>query len=262
MRKIVFGVIITLVVLFTFKYCDDKKEAEIVIEEHSALIQEQIKNVGKLVVTEGHFSEVFSYKNSKAIFGDLVSAEKKALVVVNADVTVAYDLSEIEYKIDEATKTLQIISIPKEEISMSPDLEYYDIQADYFNPFEAKDYNENPDYDSPEKRLKGLGNDLLAAAHIKWQKEKDQEENQPKKKIISEPEPKAVEQSVEKESAELDNDDSDLGELEDQLKNGMEMAEEYVNARKSGQESEELEDNQQEKKIDPFDDPETDLSLI
>ncbi|WP_225036862.1 DUF4230 domain-containing protein [Winogradskyella sp. SM1960] len=141
MRKIVFGVIITLVVLFTFKYCDDKKEAEIVIEEHSALIQEQIKNVGKLVVTEGHFSEVFSYKNSKAIFGDLVSAEKKALVVVNADVTVAYDLSEIEYEIDEATKTLQIISIPKEEIKINPDFEYYDVQADFLNQFEAKDYN-------------------------------------------------------------------------------------------------------------------------
>ncbi|MBU2929213.1 DUF4230 domain-containing protein [Winogradskyella psychrotolerans] len=141
MRKIIFGVIITLVILFTFKYCEDKKEAEIIIEEHSALIQEQINNVGKLVVTEGHFSEVFSYKNSKAIFGDLMSAEKKALVVVNADVTVAYDLSKIEYKIDEATKTLQIVSIPKEEIKINPDFEYYDVQADFLNQFEAKDYN-------------------------------------------------------------------------------------------------------------------------
>lgn len=141
MRKILFGVIITLIVLFTFKYCGDKKEDKIVIQEHSALIQEQIKNVGKLVVTEGHFSEVFSYKNSKAIFGDLISAEKKALVVVNADVTVAYDLSKIEYKIDESTKTLEILSIPKEEIKISPDFEYYDVQADFLNQFDAKDYN-------------------------------------------------------------------------------------------------------------------------
>lgn len=141
MRKILFGVIITLIVLFTFKYCGDKKEDKIVLQEHSALIQEQIKNVGKLVVTEGHFSEVFSYKNSKAIFGDLISAEKKALVVVNADVTVAYDLSKIEYKIDESTKTLEILSIPKEEIKISPDFEYYDVQADFLNQFDAKDYN-------------------------------------------------------------------------------------------------------------------------
>lgn len=142
MRKILFGVVITLVVLFTFKYCGDKRENKIVLQESSALIQEQIKNVGKLIVTEGHFSEVFNYKNSKDIFGDYFTSEKKALVVVNADVTIAYDLSKIQFEIDEASKTLTIISIPEEEIKISPDLEYYDIQADFLNPFEAKDYND------------------------------------------------------------------------------------------------------------------------
>ncbi|WP_323788380.1 DUF4230 domain-containing protein [Psychroserpens sp.] len=145
MRKILFGVIITLIILFAFKYCGDQKEDKIILKENSALIQKQIKNVGKLIVTESHFSEVFSYQNSKAIFGDLFEAEKKALVVVNADVTIAYDLSLIEYNIDEATKTLQILSIPKEEIKISPDFEYYDIQADFLNQFEAKDYNDIKD---------------------------------------------------------------------------------------------------------------------
>lgn len=142
MRKILFGVVITLVVLFTFKYCNEKKEDKIILQENSALIQEQIKNVGKLIVTEGHFSEVFNYKNSKDIFGDLISVEKKALVVVNAEVTIAYDLSKIEFEVDEVNKTLTILSIPEEEIKINPDLEYYDIQADYLNPFEAKDYND------------------------------------------------------------------------------------------------------------------------
>lgn len=141
MRKILFGVIITLIVLFTFKYCGEKKEDQMVLQENSALIHKQIKNVGKLVVTEGHFSEVFNYKNSKDLFGDYFTSEKKALVVVNAEVSIAYDLSKIEYTLDEATKTLHITSIPKEEIKISPDFEYYDIQADFFNPFEAKDYN-------------------------------------------------------------------------------------------------------------------------
>ncbi len=68
MRKILLGVIITLTILFAFKYCEDKKDEKIVLRESSALIQEHIKNVGKLVVTEGHFSEVFTYKNSKAFF--------------------------------------------------------------------------------------------------------------------------------------------------------------------------------------------------
>ncbi|GFZ92886.1 hypothetical protein GCM10011531_25940 [Aquaticitalea lipolytica] len=142
MRKIVFGIAIALIVLIAFKYCSDKKEDKIVLQESSALIQEQIKNVGKLIVTEGHLSEVFNYKNSKEIFGSLITSDKKALVVVNADVFVSYDLSLLEYEIDEATKTLTLISIPEEEIKINPDFEYYDIQADYFNAFEAKDYND------------------------------------------------------------------------------------------------------------------------
>lgn len=142
MKKILLGIIIGLAFLFVFRYCENKKDEKAILYENSMLIQEEVKNVGKLIVTEGHFSEVFNYKNSKALFTDYFTADKKALVVVNADVTISYDLSKIEYKIDETTKTLQIISIPKEEISISPDLEYYDIQADYFNPFEAKDYND------------------------------------------------------------------------------------------------------------------------
>ena len=119
MRKILFGVIITLIVLFTFKYCEDQQEDTIVLQESSLLIQEQINNVGKLIVTEGHFSEVFTYKNSKDIFGDLLSVEKKALVVVNAEVSIAYDLSKIEFEVDELNKTLTVLSIPNEEVNTS-----------------------------------------------------------------------------------------------------------------------------------------------
>ncbi len=142
MRKILFGVVITLIVLFTFKYCGDQKKQEMRLVENSALIEKQIKNVGKIVVTEGHFSEVFSYENSKSIFGDLIESEKKALVVVNADVTVAYDLSKLDFQIDQNSKTVRIIDIPEEEIKINPDIEYYDIQADFFNQFEAEDYNQ------------------------------------------------------------------------------------------------------------------------
>ncbi|MBU2939742.1 DUF4230 domain-containing protein [Lacinutrix sp. C3R15] len=142
MRKIILGIVIALVVFVAFKYYNEQKEDKIVLQESSLLIQEQIKNVGKLVVTEGHFSEVFNYNNSKEIFGQYFTSDKKALVVVNADVTIAYDLSKIEFKVDQATKTLTILSIPEAEIKLSPDLEYYDVQADYFNPFQAKDYND------------------------------------------------------------------------------------------------------------------------
>ncbi|WMI69600.1 DUF4230 domain-containing protein [Mangrovimonas sp. YM274] len=141
MRNILLGILITLAVLLGFKYCTEQKKDEAVLLESSALIQEQIRNVGKLVVTEGHFSEVFNYKNSKELFGSYFTSDKKALVVVNADVTISYDLSKIEYEVDNVNKILRIKSIPKEEIKISPDLEYYDVQSDFFNPFEAKDYN-------------------------------------------------------------------------------------------------------------------------
>lgn len=142
MRKILFGVIITLAILLIFKHCqEDKPSQEKIVFEGSGLIKKQIDQVGKLVVTEGHFSEVFNYKNSKDILGDFFTSEKKALVVVNADVYIAYDLSKIEYEIDEENKILKITSIPEEEIKINPDLEYYDVQSDFLNPFEAEDYN-------------------------------------------------------------------------------------------------------------------------
>lgn len=144
MRKLLYILILVMVVLFGYRYVFNDKD-KTTLQENSALIQEQIRNVSKLVVTEGHFSQVFTYKNSKAIFANLVSVEKKALVVVNADVTVSYDLSLIEYELDEASKTLRILSIPKEEINISPDFEYYDITADYLNPFKAEDYNKIKD---------------------------------------------------------------------------------------------------------------------
>lgn len=139
MRKIVVGICITLMVIFIINKCSNKEE--ILIQEHSALIEKQIKNVSKLVVTEGNFSEVFSYKNSKAVFGDLIEVEKKALVVVNAEVTIAYDLSKIEFNLDEENKILTITKIPEQEIKIFPELEYYDVQADFLNPFKAEDYN-------------------------------------------------------------------------------------------------------------------------
>lgn len=140
MRKVLLGVVLTLLIILGYKQCTDK-DSIVIVKENSALIQEQLKNVGKLVVTEGHFSEVFNYENSKEIFGELFTADKKALVVVNADVTVSYDLSKLEFDIDENNKVLRIKSIPDEEIKISPDLEYYDIQSDFLNPFEAEDYN-------------------------------------------------------------------------------------------------------------------------
>ena len=124
-----------------YKSCADDREQKSILEESSMLIQQELRNVSKLVVTEGHFAEVYNYKDSKELFGPLVTAHKKALVVVNADVTIAYDLSKIDYDVNEENKVLTITQIPEPEIKISPDFEYYDVTADYLNPFNAGDYN-------------------------------------------------------------------------------------------------------------------------
>lgn len=140
-RNILILIIVLLASLLVYKSCSNANEEKTILKENSALIQEQIKNVGKLVVTEGNFSQVFNYNSSKNVFGDFFSANKKALVIVNTEVAISYDLSKLTYEIDEENKILRIKSIPKEEIKISPDFNYYDIQADYLNPFEAEDYN-------------------------------------------------------------------------------------------------------------------------
>ena len=140
LRKIIIIIVCIAAIVLAFRYCEFKKDSTSQIEE-TALIQEQIRNVGKLVVTEGHFSEVLTYKDQQKYFLNLLSSEKKALVVVNADVTVSYDLSKIEYDIDEPNKTITIKNIPKEEIKISPDLKFYDVQQNGFNEFTGDDYN-------------------------------------------------------------------------------------------------------------------------
>lgn len=139
-KKILVGAVVILAIFLAFRYCELKKDNTTEIEE-TALIQEQIKNVGKLVVTEGHFSEVLTYKDQQKYLMDMLSFEKKAIVIVNADVTVSYDLSKIEYDINEATKTITVKNIPKEEIKISPDIKFYDIQQNSFNEFTGNDYN-------------------------------------------------------------------------------------------------------------------------
>ncbi len=105
------------------------------------LIAQQMKNVSKLVVNEAKISQIYNYKDQKS-FMNLMSFDKKALVVVNADVQIMYDLSKLEYTVDEANKTLKITYIPKEEIKISPDIKIYDVEESRFNAFKGNDYNE------------------------------------------------------------------------------------------------------------------------
>lgn len=138
---IIQGFLILVIGYFLYHTLLKKEDSTTVIEYDTALIQQQIKNVGKLVVTEGHFSEVMTYKDQKKYLGDWLSFEKKAIVVINADVTVGFDLSQVKFEVDSIHKILNISNLPKEEIKISPDYKYYNIDESTFNEFEGQDYN-------------------------------------------------------------------------------------------------------------------------
>lgn len=141
MRKIIVGALIALLFVLVFQYCSNKNENRQQLMERTALIQKELINVGKLVVTEGYFSQVFTYEDSRKFYFDVLSAHKKAIVIVNAKVTIGYDLSEIVTMVDQTNKTVTITYIPSEEVNIYPDIEYYDVKQDYLNQFNAKDYN-------------------------------------------------------------------------------------------------------------------------
>ncbi len=141
MRNILLGIVIAFVIVFGLRYCENKKENREILEANTALIQKELKNVGKLIVTEGSYAQVFTYNDSKDLMYGLFDARKKALIVVNAKATIAYDLSKVKTNIDETTKTVTITNIPEPELSINPNIQYYDVTQDYLNQFTASDYN-------------------------------------------------------------------------------------------------------------------------
>lgn len=141
MRKIVLGIVIAVFLVFGLRYCEHQKDEHEQLEANTALIQKQLQNVGKLIVTEGTYAQVFSYKDSKKFYLDLFSSDKKALVIVNAKASISYDLSKVKTTIDAENKTVTITSIPEPELTINPNIEYYDVTQDYLNQFDASDYN-------------------------------------------------------------------------------------------------------------------------
>ena len=125
---------------YGYRYFTKEKETT-TMDYNTDLIQERIKNVGKLIVTEGHFSQVMTYKDQQKYLMDLLSFEKKAIIIINADVTISYDLRQMNYAIDDKNKVITILTIPKEEVKISPDIQFYNVEQSTMNAFTGDDYN-------------------------------------------------------------------------------------------------------------------------
>ncbi|PZW41529.1 uncharacterized protein DUF4230 [Mesonia algae] len=140
MKKFVLGVVVTIIVFFGYQYFVDKKDNKTELAQTSALIEKEVKNVSKLVVTESSYAQIFTYKNTENVFLG-ITAKKKAILAVNTKATVAYDLAQMQYEVLTEDKVLRITKIPKPELNIYPEFDFYDVTQDYLNQFKADDYN-------------------------------------------------------------------------------------------------------------------------
>lgn len=165
MKRFIFGFGMAAVLFVMLWLLLDKKESKEQIQESSALIQQQIEQVGKLIVTEGYFSQVFTFKNSQNLFLNMLKSDKKALVVANAKVTVEYDLRKLQTELDMENQIVILKSIPDPVVNIYPDIEYYDVSQDYFNKFGAADYNKIKNTVNSRIREKVNQSNLLDNSH-------------------------------------------------------------------------------------------------
>jgi len=140
MKKIGIYILVCLIGFFSAKWMY-KNERKAETNEDIQIVVQSINNISKLVVTEGVFSEVYSYKNEKKYFYDTFEFNKSAIVTVNARVQVLFDLEKMQIEIDSIHKRIKIRNIPKEEIVIIPDIKYFDIQQSTFNSFSKEELN-------------------------------------------------------------------------------------------------------------------------
>lgn len=62
-------------------------------------------------------------------------------MVVKGKAEVSYDLSKMDYAVNEEPKTITLVNIPAPEISVQPEIKYYNLEEHTFNTFETEDYN-------------------------------------------------------------------------------------------------------------------------
>jgi len=117
-----------------------KKRSKELTEHQSAILLDKIKSVCKLITVEGDFAEIYRYENTKERFLSLVSSKKKALIIINAKAHIGFDLKKLQMYADNDKKRIILTNFPQPEIlSISPELQFYDIQNGLFNSFTPTD---------------------------------------------------------------------------------------------------------------------------
>lgn len=140
MKKYAIYILVCLLGFFIAKgvYKNENKHN---FSEDIQIVLQSVKNISKLVVSEGTFSEMYSYKDAKKYFYDTFEFNKSIIVIVNAKVQVLFDLKKMEVEIDSLNKKIKIKYTPKEEVIIVPEVKYFDLQQSTFNSFTKEELN-------------------------------------------------------------------------------------------------------------------------
>jgi Protein of unknown function (DUF4230) len=113
------------------------------IKNESTILLEKVEKVFKIVLAEGHFSEIYDHNSEKEILFGLTTQNKKALIVAKAKVLVGYDFSKVKINWVTGTRKMIVEEFPEPEIlSVDSDYKFYDIDQGLFNRFKNEDYTQ------------------------------------------------------------------------------------------------------------------------
>lgn len=141
LKTLLLGAGMMLAIVLVYDYVKSYRTEQSQLIAQSELIEKEVRNVSKLIVTEVSYGKVYTYENTKSYGWDYFSSQKKALVVSNAKAQVIYDLKNLEYTIDNERKEIVFSKLPEPTININPNLNFYELDNGILNSFEAKDFN-------------------------------------------------------------------------------------------------------------------------
>lgn len=162
------GTLLTLllILLITKQWLNFKLETK--TEQTATVLLEKINKVYKLVVVEGEFAEILSHHDYYGF--DLPGFRKKAIIKIEAKVSVGYNLDSLRLQTDETNKVIRVQKWPEPEIlSIDSDISYYDIDNGVFNSFTPQELTKITQEAKEAIRIKAKNSSLIPAARQQQQ---------------------------------------------------------------------------------------------
>ena len=136
---LVLGAVIMFFIMFYINKLTRRNRSVEVIRESSHTIIESMRRVFKIIFAEGHFNEIYTFEDTKKLFG-FIPSTKRALVIIEAMVLVGYDFEKCVWEVDENNRKIKLVSFPEPEIlSIEPDYKYYNFDENIFNLLNRED---------------------------------------------------------------------------------------------------------------------------